>query len=48
VLEDYGYDLRRLLLEGSEADLAVFNYWDPEIRKQDGRVTTYQEQVCGV
>jgi hypothetical protein len=48
VLEDYNYDLRRLLLEGSEADLAVFNYWDPAIRKQDSRVTAYQEQVCGV
>jgi hypothetical protein len=47
VLEDYDYDLRRLLLEGSEADLAVFNYWDPAIRKQDSRVTAYQEQVCG-
>jgi hypothetical protein len=47
VLEEYDYDLRRLLTEGSKDDLAVFNYWDPAIRKQDGRVTAYQEQVCG-
>jgi hypothetical protein len=48
VLEDYDYDLRRLLTEGSQEDLAVFNYWDPEIRKQDSRVSAYQQQVCGV
>lgn len=46
VLEEFDYDLRRLLLEGSERDLAVFNYWDPAIRAQDGRVTAYEEQVC--
>lgn len=47
VLENYGYDLRRVLLEGSAEDLAVFTYWDPAIVKQDGRVTAYVEQVCG-
>ena len=46
VLEQFDYDLRRLLLEGSERDLAVFNYWDPAIREHDARVTAYQEQVC--
>jgi hypothetical protein len=48
VLEDYDYDLRRLLTEGSQEDLAVFNYWDPKIRKQDSRVSAYQQEVCGV
>jgi hypothetical protein len=47
VLADYDYDLRRLLTEGSQEDLAVFNYWDPEIRTQDSRVSAYQQQVCG-
>ena len=47
VLEDYDYDLRRLLTEGSQEDLQVFNYWDPAIRKQDSRVSAYQQQVCG-
>ena len=41
MLEDYDYDLRRLLTEGSQEDLAVFNYWVPEIRDQDSRVSAY-------
>jgi hypothetical protein len=48
VLEDFDYDYRRLLLEGSAEDLAVFTYWAPAIAKQDSRVTAYQEQVCGM
>jgi hypothetical protein len=47
VLEKFGYDLRRILLEGSAKDLAVMTDWDPAIVKQDSRITAYQEQVCG-
>lgn len=47
VLKDYDYDLRRLLLEGSAADLAEFTYFDPAIAKQDSRVEAYVSQVCG-
>jgi hypothetical protein len=48
VLEDYEYDLRRLLREGSAEELAIFNNWDPDIREHDSRVTAYQQQVCGI
>jgi hypothetical protein len=47
VLEKFDYDLRRILLEGSAEDIAVFTYWDPAIVDHDSRVTAYQEQVCG-
>jgi hypothetical protein len=47
LLEDYDYDLRRLLREGSAEDLSVNTYWHPAIRKHESRVTAYQEQVCG-
>ena len=46
VLEDFDYDLRRVMLEGSAEDLAVFTYWDPAIVEQDGRVTAYVGQLC--
>jgi hypothetical protein len=46
VLEEFDYDVRRILREGSAEDLAEFTSWDPAIRKQDSRVTAYQEQVC--
>jgi hypothetical protein len=48
VMEKFDYDLRRLFREGSAEDLAVFTYWDPEIREQSGRVTAYHEQVCRI
>ena len=47
VLEKFDYDIRRLLLEGSAKDVAVFTYWDPAIIKHQTRVTAYEEQVCG-
>ena len=47
VLEEFDYDLRRLLLEGTAEDLAVFTYFDPAIIEQDSRRTAYHEQVCG-
>jgi hypothetical protein len=47
VLEKFDYDLRRLLLEGSAGDLAVFTYFDPAIVRQDSRVEAYQQQLCG-
>ena len=46
VLRDFGYDLRRLLLEGSAHDLAVFTYWHPAIAEHDSRVEAYQQQIC--
>jgi hypothetical protein len=48
VLDEFEYDVRRILLEGSAEDLAAFTYWDPAIAEQDSRVTAYREQVCGI
>ena len=47
VAEKFNYDLRRIMLEGSANDLAVFNYFDPAIVEQDSRVEAYVQQVCG-
>jgi hypothetical protein len=48
VLDHYEYDLRRVLLEGTAAELRTFNYWDPEIIEQDSRVAAFVSQVCGL
>jgi len=47
LLEEFDYDLRRLMLEGSAEDLAAFTYFDPAIVEQDSRVLAYVQQVCG-
>ena len=47
LLEEFDYDLRRLMLEGSAADLAAFTYFDSAIVEQDSRVEAYVQQVCG-
>lgn len=46
VLEKYGYDVRRVLLEGSAEERRVFNSDAPEIRDPVARVEAYQAQVC--
>jgi hypothetical protein len=48
LLKEFDYDLRRLMLEGSAEDLAVFTYFDPAIVVHDSRVTAYVQQVCGM
>ena len=47
LLEQFDYDLRRIMLEGSAEELAAFNYFDPAIVEQESRLLAYQEQVCG-
>ncbi len=47
LLEQFDYDLRRIMLEGSAEEVAAWNYFDPEIVGQESRVVAYQEQVCG-
>ena len=47
LLEEFDYDLRRLMLEGSAEDLAAFTYFDPAIVEHDSRVEAYVQQVCG-
>ena len=46
LLEQFDYDLRRLMLEGSAEELAAWNYMDPAIAEQESRVAAYLEQVC--
>ena len=46
LLEQFDYDLRRLMLEGSAEELAAWNYFDPAIVEHESRVVAYQEQVC--
>ena len=48
LLEDYDYDYRRLLLEGTAEELAVFNYFHPDVETHDSRVSAYWLQVCGI
>jgi hypothetical protein len=47
-LERYGYDIRRLLVEGTVDDRTVFQSADPAVRDAFGRVVAYDEQMCGV
>ena len=46
VLADFDYDYRRILLEGTPEDRAVFNRTHPEVAEYASRVTAYEEQVC--
>ena len=48
LLEKYGYDYRRLVLEGSADELVDFNYFDPQVEAHDSRVSAYVQQVCGI
>jgi hypothetical protein len=48
VLEKYGYDVRRLLLEGSKEDRAIFQRSDPSIAGHYARTIAYEEQVCAL
>jgi hypothetical protein len=47
VVEQYGYDIRRIYLEATPEDLAVFNRTHPDVLEHASRETAYEEQVCG-
>ena len=47
LLERYGYDMRRILVDGTASDLAVLQSWDPAILDSYRRVTAHEEQLCG-
>ncbi len=42
-----GYDFRKILLDGPQADREVLQSTAPEIREHYARVAAYEEQVCG-
>jgi hypothetical protein len=47
VLEKFGYDVRKLFLEGSAADRATFQRSDPAVAGHYARTVGYEEQLCG-
>jgi hypothetical protein len=46
-IERNGWDIKKVLREGSAQDRADLNFADPDIREQYARVGAYEEQVCG-
>lgn len=42
-----GYDMRRILLDGPQADREILQATAPEVREHYARVAAYEEQVCG-
>jgi hypothetical protein len=47
VVERYGYDLRRIYLDATPEDLAVFNRTHPAVVEHTSRETAFEAQVCG-
>jgi hypothetical protein len=47
VLEKFGYDVRKLFLDGSVEDRAIFQRSDPAIADHYARTAAYEEQLCG-
>lgn len=46
VMALYGYDLRRIYVDGTPEELAVFNRTHPDVLEHTSRTTAYEEQVC--
>jgi hypothetical protein len=46
VIAEFGYDIRRIWVEGTPEDRAVFTFSHPDIVEHDARQTAYEEQVC--
>ncbi|HEX2302623.1 MAG TPA: hypothetical protein VHH57_03280 [Gaiella sp.] len=42
----HGYDIRRIWLDGTPEDRAVFTLSHPDVVEHDARLTAYEEQVC--
>lgn len=47
VVARYGYDLKKVLIEGSTKDREAMQLTDKKIRDQFARVLAYEQQVCG-
>ena len=45
-MAEYDYDTRRIWLDGTPEDRAVFTLSHPDVVEQDSRLTAYEEQVC--
>jgi hypothetical protein len=46
VVAKYGYDIRRIYVDATPEDLAVFNRTHPDLLEHSSRTTAYEEQVC--
>ena len=46
VIGEFGYDIRRIWLDGTPEDRAVFTLSHPDVIEQNSRLTAYEEQVC--
>jgi hypothetical protein len=46
VIAEYDYDVRRIWLDASPEDRAVFNETHPDVVEHASRTTAYEEQVC--
>jgi hypothetical protein len=47
VVAQYDYDLRRIYLDGTPEDLAVFNRSHPDVVEHASCTTAYEDQLCG-
>ena len=47
VVARYDYDLRRIYLDATPEDLAVFNRTHPAVAEHASRDTAFEAQVCG-
>ena len=46
VIGEFDYDIRRIWLDGTPEDRAVFTLSHPDVVEHDSRLTAYEEQVC--
>ena len=46
VIDEFDYDIRRIWLDGTPEDRAVFTLSHPNVVEQGSRLTAYEEQVC--
>ena len=46
VIAEFGYDIRRIWLDGTPEDRAVFTLSHPDVVEHDSRITAYEEQLC--
>ena len=46
VVAAYDYDVRRVFLDATPEDLAVFNRTHPDVLEHTSRTTAYEDQVC--
>jgi hypothetical protein len=46
VVAEFDYDIRRIWLDGTAEDRAVFHFAHPDVAEHESRLAAYEEQVC--